>query len=168
MFTRSIAMVHSCSSIFVDSYNGVEDLETQEAQDKYKQQMFNMLLAVAIFSTLITVLVILTFPEKPGAKLFSCQKTKSDNKSSVASFEGDALIGNIGNPEMKEIGMLDQIMLCAKNREFVLTGIGTSYIIIYFYVLTTVLGQIVYPYGLTDTSFTIKMGLFVYGFGIQV
>ena len=84
----------------------------------------------------------------------------------MASFEGDALIGNIGNPEMKEIGMLDQIMLCAKNRDFVLTGIGTSYIIIYFYVLTTVLGQIVYPYGLTDTSFTIKMGLFVYGFGI--
>ena len=33
--------------------------------------MFNMLLAVALFSTLITVLVILTFPEKPGAKLFS-------------------------------------------------------------------------------------------------
>ena len=84
----------------------------------------------------------------------------------MASFEGDALIGNIGNPEMKEIGMLDQVMLCAKNREFVLTGIGTSYIIIYFYVLTTVLGQIVYPYGLTDSSFTIKMGLFVYGFGI--
>ena len=24
-------------SIFVDSYNGIEDLETQEAQDKYKQ-----------------------------------------------------------------------------------------------------------------------------------
>ena len=62
--------------------------------------------------------------------------------------------------------MLDQIKICAKNCEFVLTGFATSGIIIYFYVLTTVIGQIVVPYGLTDQIFVIEMGLFVYCFGI--
>ena len=81
-------------------------------------------------------------------------------------MEGDALMGDIGNPEMREHGMFDQVKLCVRNCEFVLTGLSTSYIIIFFYVFSTVLGQLVYPYGLTDSSFTIEMGLFVYGFGI--
>ena len=34
------------------------------------------------------------------------------------------------------------------------------------YVFTTLIGQLVAPYGLTEQKFTIDMGLFVYGFGI--
>jgi len=49
-------------------------------------------------------------------------------------------MGNIGNAEMRELGMLDQLKICLCNSEYVLTGIGTSGIIIYFYLFTTVVG----------------------------
>ena len=99
--------------------------------------MFNMLLAVACFATLISTLVILTFREKPGMPLFSCRRSDS-NRGSVLGT-GDALIGNVGNAEHRELGMMDQIKLCLKNREYVLTGIGTCGVILYFYVFMTVI-----------------------------
>ena len=107
--------------------------------------MFNMLLAVACFATLIALLVVLTFREKPGAPLFSFKRDHSRS-----STVGDALIGDVGNVENRELGMMEQVKLCMGNKEYVLTGVGTCGIILYFYVFTTVIGQLVVPYGLTD------------------
>lgn len=131
---------------FVDEYNGIEDLN-DESIGVYKQQMFNMLVAVACAATLIAILVILTFREKPGAPLFS---KSSPRRSDTSSSTGDALIGNVGKPELREIGMCEQFKVCVTNGEYVLTGIGTCGIILYFYVFTTVIGQLVKPFGLSD------------------
>ena len=46
------------------------------------------------------------------------------------------------------------------------TGLGTSGIIIFMYVITTIIGQLVIPYGITDQIFVTNMGLFVFAFGI--
>lgn len=107
--------------------------------------MFNMLLAVACFATLISFLVVLTFREKPGAPLFSFHR-----EHRRASTFGDALIGDIGNADYRELGMMEQIKICLNNKEYVLTGIGTCGVILYFYVFTTVIGQLVLPFGLSD------------------
>ena len=40
-------------------------------EDKYKSQMFNMMLACAIISTCILIGVIVSFRERPGAPLFN-------------------------------------------------------------------------------------------------
>ena len=68
--------------------------------------MFNMLLAVACYATLVTILVIFTFPERPGAPLFS-KDSQKDTRGTNFSAVGDVLIGDVGNPSTREIGMLD-------------------------------------------------------------
>jgi len=73
--------------------------------------MFNMLLAVACFATLISLLVVLTFREKPGALLFSFERQHTSS-----STVGDALIGNVGSPESRELGMMEQVKLCMRNK----------------------------------------------------
>ena len=50
---------------FVDTYSD-DVILTPSLADSYKQQMFNMLLAVSIASTVIMILVLLFFKEKPG------------------------------------------------------------------------------------------------------
>ena len=62
--------------------------------------------------------------------------------------------------------MGEQFKLCMFNSQFIITSIGTCCVIMHFYVFTTVIGQLVAPYGLTDQQFVIDMGLFVFGFGI--
>ena len=56
--------------------------------------------------------------------------------------------------------------LCAANKKFVLTSIGTCCVILHFYVFTTVVGQLVLPYGIDDSNFVTDMGMFVFGFGV--
>ena len=132
---------------FVDPYDGEPEELNDQTLPIYKQQIFNMLLAVACFATLISILVLLTFREKAGSPLFVVTKGSNSRGSSVS---GDALMGNIGNAEIREAGMMEQVKLCMVNKEYVLTGIGTCGIILYFYVFTTVIGQLVLPYGLDD------------------
>jgi len=47
-----------------------------------------------------------------------------------------------------------------------LTGLGTSGILFHMYVFTTLIGQLVAPYGITESRFATAMGLYVLGFGI--
>ena len=56
--------------------------------------------------------------------------------------------------------------ICISNSLFIFTSVGTCCVIMYFYVFTTLIGQLVAPYGLTDQQFVINMGLFLFGFGI--
>ena len=92
-------------SFFVDSYNGPEDLDSVTIPI-YKKQMFNMLLAVACFATLITILVIFTFPERPGTPLFA-KVNRSEAQGNRGSTFGDALIGDVGNPDLRQLGMME-------------------------------------------------------------
>lgn len=43
---------------------------------------------------------------------------------------------------------------------------GTCGVILHFYVFTTLIGQLVGPFGINDTHFVTDMGLFVFGFGV--
>ena len=47
-----------------------------------------------------------------------------------------------------------------------LTSLGTSCILIFIFVFTCVVGQIIYPYGFTDDSLVTTLGLYLQGFGI--
>ena len=53
-------------SFFIDSYSSPNQL-TDETGPVYRQQMFNMLFAVSMVATVIAILVILTFRERPGS-----------------------------------------------------------------------------------------------------
>ena len=52
------------------------------------------------------------------------------------------------------------------NTGYLFTSLGTSGVIIHMYVFTTLIGQLVAPYGISEQSFVVDMGLFVFGFGI--
>lgn len=62
----------------VDSYSK-DVVLTDELKDKYRGQLFDMLLSASIFATVVAILVIATFREKPGAPLW---KSGSDDLSS--------------------------------------------------------------------------------------
>lgn len=62
--------------------------------------------------------------------------------------------------------MMKQFKLCMSNRKFIFTSLGTCGVILHMYLYTTVIGQLVAPFGITEQMFVIDMGLFVYGFGI--
>ena len=70
----------------MNSYSDPSQLTT-ESREVYESQMFNMLVAVSCFGTVISILVILTFREKPGSPLLS-KKTDTDTSK-------DALIDHI-------------------------------------------------------------------------
>jgi hypothetical protein len=61
---------------------------------------------------------------------------------------------------------MQQMKLCWSNKEYIFTSLGTSGVIIHMYVFTTVFGQLVLPYGITEQGFVVTMGLVVFGFGI--
>ena len=95
--------------------------------------------------------VLLTFRERPGVPI--CGKKEGEETRDSKSIVGD-------------LPLKQQLKLCLSNTPFVLTGLGTSCIIIHMYVFTTLIGQLVVPFGITDSQFTTTMGLFVLGFGI--
>ena len=64
--------------IFVDKYTEGQDL-TPEMRQHYKDQMFNMMLASAVFSTLVWIGVIVTFREHPGAPIFKKKIVKNES-----------------------------------------------------------------------------------------
>ena len=115
--------------------------------------MFNMMLASAIFATVIMILVWISFRERLGAAVF---KPKQGNSELIAAETA----------AKKDLPMCQQMRLCALNKAYMFTSLGTSCIIIHMYVFTTLIGQLVLPFGITDVAFITEMGLFVYGFGI--
>ena len=66
-------------SFFVDSYHDISQLN-EETREAYKNQIFNMLVAVASFATVIALLVIITFRERPGAPI--CGKKSNEKEES--------------------------------------------------------------------------------------
>ena len=52
------------------------------------------------------------------------------------------------------------------NRAYIFTSLGTCGVILHMYVFTTLIGQLVAPYGLTEQDFVVQMGLFIFGFGV--
>ena len=56
-------------SFFIDSYSSIEQL-TEDTRPVYKQQLFYMLLCESIFATVIALLVVFTFRERPGFEIF--------------------------------------------------------------------------------------------------
>jgi len=72
----------------IDSYSK-DVVLTEDLKDKYRGQMFDMLLSASIFSTVVAILVIATFREKPGAPLWtSAANTRSS--SSLINLREDA------------------------------------------------------------------------------
>ena len=59
-----------------------------------------------------------------------------------------------------------QLKTCLNNKEFVFTGIGTGGILIYNNVISTIFGQLLVPYGITNDKFVTKMGVYFTGIGI--
>ena len=79
--------------IFIDSYEKGDLEKDPSLRSKYEDQMFNMLLSVSIFSTVITLLVLLTFREKKDAPLFGKKQTRASTRNSM--------------PRLQELSMLE-------------------------------------------------------------
>jgi len=93
----------------------------------YKDQMFNMMLASAIFSTVIMLGVILAFKERPGAAVFKSRSGSEDLIVSESSAKQD-------------LSLMVQMKLCMTNKAFVLVGLGNCGVIMHMYVFTTLIG----------------------------
>ena len=57
-------------ALFIDEYDD-DSVLTDKNRPIYRQQVFNMLISMAVFSTVIMVLVLFTFRDKPGVPLFA-------------------------------------------------------------------------------------------------
>ena len=110
-----------------------------------------MMLASAIFSTVITLLVVFTSRDKPGVPMWSTKA--SQKKPSNNSFES-------------EIPIKEQWRLCFNNKTFMFTAMSSCSVMIHMYLFTTIIGQLVYTNGLTDTAFVTTMGLYLQTAGI--
>ena len=60
--------------IFINEYDDISDL-TPTSKPKYEKQIFNMMIFMAGFTSLILILVIFTFREKPRGDLFSFSRS---------------------------------------------------------------------------------------------
>ena len=67
-------------SIFVSTYDANISYSDEEKKN-FEDQIFNMLLTIAIFSTVALVLVITTFREKPPTPASLSKGETSQNKS---------------------------------------------------------------------------------------
>lgn len=67
-------------SFFINSYSNSAQL-TDETRPVYSQQIFNMLLVESIFATVIAILVILTFREKPSSPIFGSGANNGDTEN---------------------------------------------------------------------------------------
>ena len=90
-----------------------------------------MLLAVSIFATVVAVLVLVSFREKPNANLYSVDLVDTESV-------------------IEPMPLMQQMKLCWRNNEYIFTSLGTSGVIIHMYVFTTLIGQLVIPYGITE------------------
>ena len=57
-------------ALFIDEYDD-DSVLTEKNRPIYRQQVFNMMIYTAVFSTIIMVLVLFTFRDKPGVPLFA-------------------------------------------------------------------------------------------------
>ena len=60
-------------SLFVDDYNGTQDLTDEAVRSKYETQLFHMNCFASVIATVIAVLVIISFREMPDKPLFGSQ-----------------------------------------------------------------------------------------------
>ena len=81
-----------------------------------------MMLAMACFTSFITILVFISFREKPGVPLFSCKPNSTQTNNILESEVSEVKTQTTA----EEIGLWKQLKICAGNVDFVLTGIGTS------------------------------------------
>ena len=56
--------------IFINSYSNKSQLN-DDTRPTYEKQVFNMMLAISIFATVVAILIILSFRERPGSPLFA-------------------------------------------------------------------------------------------------
>ena len=139
-------------NIFLDPYTDGQVL-TEASRESYKEQMFYMMMASAIFATLVAICVVVSFRERPGAAIF---RPGAGNEDLIAAEDGAT----------EQVSLLQQMKLCLRNKAYLFTSLGTCGVIMHMYVFTTVIGQLVGPYGINDQQFVTEMGLFVFGFGV--
>ena len=73
----------------VDSYSK-DVVLTDDLKDKYRGQLFDMLLSASIFATVTAILVIATFREKPSASLWTSGSGGNQRDSSLINVSEDA------------------------------------------------------------------------------
>mmetsp|Transcript_1658 Transcript_1658/g.1111 ORF Transcript_1658/g.1111 Transcript_1658/m.1111 type:complete len:211 (-) Transcript_1658:228-860(-) len=104
-----------------------------------------MLVVMSIFCTVIMVLVIFTFQNKPPV-------SPSANRTSLNDIPQDS--------------MCDQFKYLSHHRDYLLASTASSIGIVYFYVFTTLIGEIILPFGIDDSAFFGTLGLLFNIFGI--
>lgn len=107
----------------------------------FRKQIFNLMLALSIFGTIIFLFVVVTFREKPSRPL----------PGSVISIE-----------PTNSLSFLDQLR-CLKSRAYWLAAVSSSLTISLYYTFSTVIGQLVHVHQQSDVEL---LGIFLNLFGI--
>ena len=61
--------------LFIGDYAEGEELNEGQ-KDEFRNQIFNMMIASSAFATVITLLVLFTFRERPGVPIWSTKESK--------------------------------------------------------------------------------------------
>lgn len=95
-----------------------------------------MFVAVAIFAIVLTILIYLTYREKPGMPIFGA-KDKVAKVQEIVS-KGTSEITN--SAEGLPVPMMEQMKRCLRNKTFLFTALCTTLISVHLQVLSTVIG----------------------------
>ena len=110
--------------IFIDPYEKDQKLNDEE-KDSFRSQIFNMMLASALFSTVITLLVLFTFRDKPGVPIWSTKVSHQEDQETKSE---------------SELSIKEQYILCFTNKTYMFTAISTCLVMVHMFVFNTIIG----------------------------
>mmetsp|Transcript_15158 Transcript_15158/g.20571 ORF Transcript_15158/g.20571 Transcript_15158/m.20571 type:complete len:102 (+) Transcript_15158:558-863(+) len=82
--------------LIIGDYTEGEEL-TEAEKDDYKGKMFTMMITTALFSTVVFLLVLFTFRDKPGVPIWSTKTSESHQR----------LANQAGHPKEPEMPIKD-------------------------------------------------------------
>ena len=80
--------------------------------------------------------------------------------------QGDQQPPQVESQEINRQSMLFQFKVCVRDSVFMFNMLSSSLIIIFIFVFTSILGQLVYPFGVTSDKLFEQMGFNIYTVGI--
>jgi hypothetical protein len=136
-------------AIFVSEYD-VTKTYTQAEIDSFRAEVVSMFVWISIWSTAVSLLVLLFFKDKP---------IKPSGLLENASFQGQI--------ERKyETSTKLALKKLMSNSNFVLAAIAVGLMIMFTYLVSTVTGQVVFSYGWRDEHLVSVLGTCFNDFGI--
>jgi hypothetical protein len=158
---------------FVEPYQDSIDY-TEKELAQYREQIKSMLIATSIASSLIALAVLCFFKDKPPTSPQQEHSALKQYLGSPSDAEEPANnptkqtinVSHLVEDNQESLSMIAEMKILIKNKDFMLSTISCSMTILFFYAFQTVIGQIITPFGLTETKFSELLGTLYNAFGI--